>query len=367
MNTHKDSSFLEMAYSLAEKAKGWSSPNPYVGAVIVKKGTVVGRAFHEKPGNPHAEILALQQAGSQARNATAYITLEPCVHWGRTPPCVDSLIRAGIKRAVVSALDPNPLVYKKGIQKMRRAGIQVSVGLLKEKNVRLNEIYNKYIQHKNPFVTAKVAVSLDGKTATKTQDSKWITAPQTREYVHLLRGEHMAIMAGINTILKDDPRLTVRHPLWRKKKIIRIVIDSRLRLPLKARLLRTGSKGKILVFTSQPLASPKAQELRDKGVEVVSIGSTPTGRLDLKEILSWLGRHEISSVMVEGGPVLMTSLLELKLVDKIFVMHSAKLIGGERAPTFFEGKGVSDLSQALRLRNTHCFSIAKDIIWEGYL
>jgi len=367
MNTHKDLVFLEMAYGLAEKAKGWSNPNPYVGAVIVKKGTIVGTGYHEKPGKPHAEVIALQKAGSQARNSTAYITLEPCVHWGRTPPCVGSLIHAGVRRAVISALDPNPMVNKKGIQKMREAGIEVSIGLLEEKNVRLNEIYNKYIRHKIPFVTAKVAASLDGKIATGTHDSRWITSRQTREYVHLLRGEHMAIMVGINTLLRDDPVLTIRHPLWRKKQIARIIIDSRLRFPLEAKILRTLAKGKILVFTHESETSRKAQEMKEKGVEVVSFRNSRSRRLDLKKVLTWLGQHEVSSVMVEGGALLFTSLLEKHLVDKIFVTLSPKLLGGEKAPTFFEGKGISAVAQARQLRNTNCFTVGKDIILEGYL
>jgi diaminohydroxyphosphoribosylaminopyrimidine deaminase/5-amino-6-(5-phosphoribosylamino)uracil reductase len=367
MNTDKDSVFLEMAYGLAEKAIGWASPNPYVGAVIVKKGSVVGTGFHEKPGNPHAEVIALQKAGSQARNATAYITLEPCVHWGRTPPCVDSLIQAGIKRAVISALDLNPLVYKKGIQRMRKAGIQVSFGLLEEKNTRLNEIYNKYMRQKMPFVTAKVAASLDGKMATKTLDSQWITSRLTRQYAHLLRGEHMAIMVGINTLMADDPSLTIRHPLWGKKPLIRVVVDSGLRFPLDAKLLKTRSRGRILIFTRQSHTSEKAQELKKKGAEIISIPSMPSGKLDLKKVLAWLGHNEISSVMVEGGALLLTNLLENKLIDKIFVMMSAMLIGGESAPAFFAGEGFPSIAQALQLRNTHCFTIGKDFILEGYL
>jgi diaminohydroxyphosphoribosylaminopyrimidine deaminase/5-amino-6-(5-phosphoribosylamino)uracil reductase len=367
MNTDKDHAYLEMAYGLAEKAKGWSSPNPYVGAVIVKKDSIIGTGFHEKPGHPHAEVIALQKAGSQARSSTAYITLEPCVHWGRTPPCVDSLIQAGIKRVVVSALDPNPLVHKKGIRKMRQAGIQVSVGLLEEKNARLNEIYNKYIRHKMPFVTAKVAVSLDGKMATKTNDSKWITSRQTREYAHMLRGEHMAIMVGINTLLQDDPRLTIRHPVWKKKQLIRVIIDSQLRFPLGARLLRTRYRGKILAFTLQSQASRKAQELRKKGVEIISIQGSRSGKLDMNKILVWLSQNEISSVMVEGGALLLTSLLEKQLIDKIFVTLSPKLIGGENAPTFFGGKGFSNIAQAMQLKRTNCYSIENDIILEGYL
>lgn len=367
MNTHKDIAYLEMAYGLAEKAKGWSSPNPYVGAVIVKKGAIVGTGYHEKPGKPHAEVIAMQRAGSLARNATAYITLEPCVHWGRTPPCVDSLIHTGIKRVVVSALDPNPLVHKKGIQKMRQAGIDVSVGQLEERNARLNEIYNKYIRHKIPFVTAKVATSLDGKISTRTHDSRWITSRPTREYVHLLRGEHMAIMVGINTLLTDDPLLTVRHPVWRKKRIIRIVIDSRLRFPLKAKILGTRARGKILVFTHQPESTKKAQELKKKGVEIISLKENNSGIVDLERVLAWLGQNEVSSVMVEGGANLLTSFLEKKLADKIFITIAPKLIGGERALTFFEGKGVTAVSQAMRLKNANCFTVGKDLILEGYL
>jgi diaminohydroxyphosphoribosylaminopyrimidine deaminase/5-amino-6-(5-phosphoribosylamino)uracil reductase len=366
MNTNKDLTFLEMAYGLAEKAKGWSSPNPYVGAVIDKKGRVVGTGYHEKPGKPHAEIIALQKAGTQARNSTAYITLEPCVHWGRTPPCVDSLIQAGVKRVVVSALDPNPLVHKKGLQKLHQAGIHVSSGLLEEKNSRLNEVYNKYIRQKIPFVTAKVATSLDGKMATRTHDSRWITSPQTRKYVHLLRGEYMAIMVGINTLLHDNPRLSVRHPLWRKKTIVRVIIDSKLRFPIDAKILKTKTKGKIMVFTHLAGTSRKAVALKKLGVEVISFPKSPAGRLDLKRVLNWLGQNEISSVLVEGGPLLITNLIEKKLIDKIFVTISPKLVGGEKAPTFFEGTGFSTIAQSIHLKNTNCFSIGDDMILEGY-
>lgn len=367
MNTAKDLAFLEMAYALAEKAKGWANPNPYVGAVVVKKGEIIGTGYHEKPGNPHAEVIALQKAGPGTRNATAYITLEPCVHWGRTPPCVDSLIQAGIKRVVISALDANPLVYKKGVQKLQDAGIEASFGLLKEKNARLNEIYNKYIRQKIPFVTVKVAASWDGKIATRTSDSRWITSRQTRQYVHLLRGEHMAIMVGIQTLLRDDPLLTIRHPNWKNKKIIRIICDTQLRFPLGAKILNTLSKGKIIVFTHAPADSEKTKELKKRGVDVISFPSHRSGRLDLKKILSWLGQHEISSIMVEGGALLITSLLENRLADKIFVTLSPKLIGGEKALTFFEGKGFSSMSEVMRLKNTNSYSMGKDLILEGYL
>jgi diaminohydroxyphosphoribosylaminopyrimidine deaminase/5-amino-6-(5-phosphoribosylamino)uracil reductase len=367
MSTNQDMAFIEMAYSLAEKAKGWANPNPYVGAVIVKKGAIVGTGYHKKPGKPHAEAIALQRSGSRAQGSTAYITLEPCVHWGRTPPCVDNLIRSGVKRVVVSSLDPNPIVHKKGIQKMVHAGIDVSIGLLQEKNTLLNEVYNKYIRSKTPFITAKIATSLDGKIATRSQQSKWITSRQTRKYVHLLRGEHEAIMVGINTVLNDDPRLTIRHPLWREKQILRIIIDSKLRFPLGAKILDTQEKGKILIFTCQINTSRKAEALKKRGVEIISLPKSPEGRVDLSKALAWLGQKEISSVMVEGGSRLFTSFLEQKLIDKIFITLSPKLIGGTKAASFFEGEGIASINETLQVKSMKCRQMGEDFILEGYL
>jgi len=365
MKNFKDISYLQMAYSLAEKAKGWASPNPYVGAVIVKKGIIVGYGYHEKPGKPHAELIALQKAGTLSRNSTAYITLEPCVHWGRTPPCVESLLQARPKRVVISALDPNPLVFKKGVKRLRQSGIEVSIGLLEEKNKRLNEIYLKYITKKLPFLAAKAALSLDGKIATKNFDSQWISSPQTREYIHLLRGEYDAIMVGINTLIKDDPLLTVRHRNWKGKKIIRIILDSRLRFPINSRILSTLAQGKILVFTL-PKASPKkAEALRKKGVDVVFLSRTAS-KVDLREVRTWLGRNEIASVLVEGGRLLLTSMLEQMLLDKIFLSVSPKLIGGEKAPSLFQGKGAGLIKDSLLLKKINSFQIDKDTIFEGY-
>ncbi|MEE9390267.1 MAG: bifunctional diaminohydroxyphosphoribosylaminopyrimidine deaminase/5-amino-6-(5-phosphoribosylamino)uracil reductase RibD [Candidatus Aminicenantaceae bacterium] len=365
MKNHKDISYLQMAYSLAEKAKGWASPNPYVGAVIVKRGIIVGYGYHEKPGKPHAELIALQKAGTLSRNSTAYITLEPCVHWGRTPPCVESLLQARHKRVVISALDPNPLVFKKGVRRMRQAGIEVIVGLLEEKNKRLNEIYLKYITKKLPFVVAKAAISLDGKIATKNFNSRWISSSQTREYMHLLRGEYDAIMVGINTLIKDDPLLTIRHRNWKGKKIMRIILDSRLRFPLNSRILSTLSQGKILVFTLRTASPKKAEALRKKGVDIVFLPRT-SSKVDLKEVLAWLGQNEIASVFVEGGRLLLTSMLEKMLIDKIFLSISPKLIGGEKAPSLFQGKGAGCIKDSFLLERINSFQIDKDIIFEGY-
>jgi len=366
MSDIKNISYLQMAYSLAEKARGWSSPNPYVGAVIVKRDMIVGHGFHEKSGLPHAETVALQRAGSLAANGTLYVTLEPCVHWGKTPPCVEGILRARLKRVVISALDPNPLVYKKGLKRIREAGIEASAGLLQEKNNRLNETYIKYITKKIPFVVAKAAVSLDGKMATQRHESRWISSAQTREYFHLLRGEYDAIMVGIGTLIKDDPRLTVRHPDWKGKRLTRIIVDSRLRFPLEARILSTLSQGKVLVFTSKNSSPRKAEALQKKGVEVIRLSSSQGG-LNLEEILSRLGKQETTSVLVEGGGGLLTSMLERRLIDKMFITLSPKLIGGKGALSLFQGKGAELIKDSLPLKRINTFQIDKDIIVEGYL
>lgn len=365
MKNFKDISYLQMAYALAEKAKGWASPNPYVGAVVIKKDIIAGYGYHEKPGKPHAEVLAFQRAGSLAHNSTAYITLEPCVHWGRTPPCVDTILRAKPRRVIISALDPNPLVFKKGVKKIRESGIEVSLGLLEEKNRHLNETYIKFITRKTPFVVVKVAMSLDGKIATKNFSSQWISSSKTREYIHLLRGEFDAIMIGINTLIQDDPRLTVRHPNWSEKRLTRVIIDSHLRFPLRAKILEALSKGKISIFTLPQSSPKKADALRKKGAEVIPTPSS-NSKVDIKNVLKRLGKQQISSVLVEGGAHLVTYMLEEKLVDKIFVTISPKLIGGKNAPSFLQGKGVDLIKDSLRLRTTNVFQIDEDIILEGY-
>lgn len=365
MNNVTDRTYLEMAFSLAQKAKGWTSPNPYVGAVIVKNRIIVGSGYHKGPGQPHAEIVALQNAGPSLFNSTIYLTLEPCIHWGRTPPCIESLLKSRPHRVVISAPDQNPLVHNKGIRALRESGIDVSVGLLEEKNDVLNEAYIKYMTKKIPFVSLKAALSLDGKMATKRFSSKWISSSQTREYTQLLRGEHDAIMIGMQTVLKDDPMLTLRHPSWRGKKQLRIILDPDLRIPLHSRVLNTTSKGHIVIFTKKTKATPKAAKLERKGIEVIALaGSSP--RISLKDVLAWCGQNEISSVLVEGGGRLHTSFLDQGLADKVFISLSPKLIGGKNAPALYKGTGVNSVKDSLQLQKVHTFEIENDIIIEGY-
>jgi diaminohydroxyphosphoribosylaminopyrimidine deaminase/5-amino-6-(5-phosphoribosylamino)uracil reductase len=366
MNNLMDSAYLEMAYGLAEKALGQASPNPYVGALVVKNGIILGHGYHEGAGKPHAEIVALRRAGSRTKNGTLYVTLEPCVHWGRTPPCADAILQARPKRVVVSALDPNPLVLRKGVAKLKQAGIEVSTGLLEDRNRRLNENYIKYITQKVPFVTLKAALSLDGKMATKKFDSRWISSEATREYAHLLRGEYDALMIGSGTLLKDDPRLTVRHPNWRDKRLTRVILDPGLLFPLRARILSTLSRGRILVFTNAGASPQKRAALEKRGAEVIAVPGTSL-KLDLNEVLLWLGNQEISSVLVEGGGSLATSLLDKNLVDKVFLTISPKLIGGANAVAFYGGRGADRIKETLRLKRFSTFELGEDIIAQGYL
>jgi diaminohydroxyphosphoribosylaminopyrimidine deaminase / 5-amino-6-(5-phosphoribosylamino)uracil reductase len=365
MTDARDRAWMEMAYGLAGKARGRTSPNPLVGAVVVRGGAVAGAGYHERAGGPHAEIVALGRAGRRAKGATLYLTLEPCVHWGRTPPCVDAVLAAGLGRIVVSALDPNPLVDGRGVRRLARAGLPVSAGLLAERNAVLNEAPIKFITRGVPFVTLKAALTADGKIACRTGDSRWISAAATRDYIHLLRGEQDAIMIGAGTLLADDPRLTVRHALWPGKKITRVVLDGRLRFPLAARMLSARSGGPVVVFAGREAPRDKARGLEGRGVEVVF---PPEGSaawtLDL--VLAELGRREIAALLVEGGSRLFTSFIEAGLADKAVLTLAPRLVGGAAAPGLLGGEGAANVASARLLRRARTFAVADDIILEGY-
>ena len=338
MNTRADIDLMEMAYGLAEKARGRTSPNPCVGAVVSARGAIVGWGFHEEAGRPHAEIIALDRAGRKAKGGTIYLTLEPCVHWGRTPPCVDRLIEAGLARAVISAIDPNPLVNGRGIAALARARFELATGLLEARNRRLNEAYAKYITRRTPFVTLKAAVSLDGRIAARSGDSRWVSSADARDYVHLLRGEHDAVLVGSGTLLSDDPRLTVRHSQWKGKRIVRVVLDPGLRTPPGARIL--SGRG-ALIFTDRGSSPRKAASLEAKGAEIVRVpGRAKT--LDLEAVLAELGKREIASVLVEGGSRVHTSFIEAGLADKIILALAPKLIGGQGGRFVLRRGGSAD-------------------------
>ena len=354
--------FMRMAISLAERAKGKTFPNPLVGAVIVKNGRVVGRGFHKKAGGPHAEIYALKEAGRQARGGSLYCTFEPCSHYGRTGPCVDEIILAGIKKVYCGMVDPDLITSGKGIRALRNAGIQVSIGFFEDEIRRLNEPFIKAVTKGMPFVTVKIAESLDGKTATRAGESKWITSESSRKYAHLRRRFYDCIMVGINTVLKDDPRL---EPPERSKdhKLIKIVVDSRLRIPMQAKLINT-SQPVIVACVKKVIL--KEKKLRQRGILVIRTRSKK-GRVDIRELLEKLGLLEIRNVLVEGGSALIGSFLDERLADKAIVFIAPSIIGGAGSTPAVGGEGVKELRCAVGLKNIIMKRFSGDIMLEGYL
>jgi diaminohydroxyphosphoribosylaminopyrimidine deaminase / 5-amino-6-(5-phosphoribosylamino)uracil reductase len=355
--------YMDIALRLALKAKGLTSPNPLVGALVVKDGCILGRGYHEKAGLPHAEISALDDAGKAAKGATLYVTLEPCTHFGKTPPCVDRIIQSGVKRVVVGMIDPNPVNNGKGIQILRNHKIAVEVGFCEDKLKNINEAFIKYITERLPFVTVKVAESLDGRIATRTGDSHWITSDRSRNWSHRIRRHYDGIMVGVNTVLRDDPKLDAwysdKHP-------IKIIVDSQLSTPEKASVFQ-GKAGTVLVTLpvdpgqtteNRKILGQKAKILEVKGKE---------GQINLKDMLKKLARLGITSILVEGGGTLIGSLFDDGLVDKVMFFISPKIIGGKDAIGAVMGHGVSRLEAAIKLKKFKMRRIGEDILVEGYV
>lgn len=360
--------YMKRVIELALLAKGRTSPNPMVGALIVKGGKIVGEGYHKKAGTPHAEINALDEAGKSARDGIMYINLEPCCHHGRTPPCTKSLIKSGLKKIVVGMVDPNPLVSGKGIKELKEAGIKVSVGLLEKECRKINEIYIKHITTGMPFVLLKVAMSLDGKIATHTKESKWITGKPARERVYQLRDEMDAVMVGIGTVLQDDPNLTVALKKRRVNNPIRIIVDSSLRIPLDANVLKSPNKGGIrtIIATTNRADDKKIAALKEKGVDVLIIEGSEE-KVNLIKLMKELGKREITSVMLEGGSELNSSAIEDGIVDKVMFFIAPRIIGGKDSVPSIGGKGIVKLEDSLNIRDVHIDRIGSDIVVEGYL
>lgn len=361
----EDKIFMQRAFSLALQGNGRTSPNPMVGAVVVTQGKVVGEGFHLRAGFEHAEVIALREAKDSAVGATLYVTLEPCCHFGRTPPCSDRIIQAGIQRVVCSTPDPNPLVRGKGFERLKQAGIQVEWGLMEEEARRLNEAYIKFITTGMPFVILKGAASLDGKIATCAGESKWITGAEARERVHRLRDEVDAVLVGIGTVLKDDPQLTTRLPSGGKDPV-RIILDTRARLPLGSRVIHPSSEAKTLLVTSASSPRERVEELRSHGVEVWSM-EEEGGKIPLRPLLKRLGGQQIMSLMIEGGSEINASALEEGIVDKVVLFLAPRLIGGSSAPSLVGGKGIPDLEESWSLKNISLEQVGDDIMIVGYL
>ncbi|TCS81367.1 bifunctional diaminohydroxyphosphoribosylaminopyrimidine deaminase/5-amino-6-(5-phosphoribosylamino)uracil reductase RibD [Pectinatus cerevisiiphilus] len=361
-----DERYMRMALELAKNAEGRTSPNPMVGAVIVKDGRVVGCGWHRKAGTPHAEVHALAAAGELAKGAVIYVSLEPCSHFGRTPPCCDALIKAGIKRAVIAMEDTNPKVSGRGIKRMRAAGIEVVTGILANEARKLNEVFFKWIEKKMPFVTIKSAMTLDGKTATCTGQSKWITSEQSRQYGHRLRDINDAIIVGVNTVIADNPSLTTRLG-ENGKNPLRVVVDSCGRIPLDSKLLNDGEAPVLLAVT---VKAPKERlkALADKNVQLIETKADANGRVCLPELFMKLAQQDICSVLVEGGATLMGSIIKEKLADKAYFFIAPKLVGGEKAKSAVAGEGIGNLSDAAQLTEVFTDILdGGDILVKGYL
>ncbi len=365
--TENDGLFLLRALALAERGIALASPNPCVGAVVVREGAVVGEGFHTYDGIQHAEILALDQAGSQARGATLYINLEPCSHQGRTGPCVDALIAAGISRVVACMNDPNPQVSGNGFERLRRAGITVDIGSFEREARKLNENFAKYIRHGTPLVTLKSAMTLDGKIAAssskKSSEPEWITGAAARNHVQQLRHQNDAILVGVGTVLADDPLLTDRSGEPRRRRLLRVVLDSRLRLPLDSRLVQTAEDD-VMILCSQPNDNKK-KRLEERGVRVEQILTSSANALpDIPSAVEILGKMQMMGLLIEGGSRVNWVALDSGVVDKVFLYYAPTILADAEAVPF-AASGVFRQAPRVKAMTVHRFG--EDFAVEGYL
>ncbi|RQD69790.1 MAG: bifunctional diaminohydroxyphosphoribosylaminopyrimidine deaminase/5-amino-6-(5-phosphoribosylamino)uracil reductase RibD [Tindallia sp. MSAO_Bac2] len=357
---------MKEALNIAEKGWGNTNPNPLVGAVIVKNGQMIAKGYHEKFGGPHAEVKALESAGREAKGSDMYVTLEPCSHYGKTPPCVDAIIAAGIKRVFIAVEDPNEKVAGRGAQKLRNAGIEVISGMLEEEAKKQNEIFMHYIVHKKPYIIAKAAMSLDGKIAATTGHSQWITGEQAREHAHWIRQRVSSILVGVNTVLKDDPLLTVRLDLDNIRQPLRIILDSRGRIPLNSSVVLTADKVKTIVATTNQMPEEKRVSLEISGVEVLRMPEKNM-KVDINALIDFLGQNEVDSLMVEGGGDVMATFMQEFLINKLLWYIAPKIIGGSNAPGPVGGKGISHMKEALSVMDMESEKLGDDWLMTGYL
>lgn len=357
-----DEKYMRLAMQLAGNAIGRTSPNPLVGAVIVKDNRVVGCGWHRKAGTPHAEIHALNQAGELAQGADVYVTLEPCAHYGKTPPCAKALVEAKVKNVYGGLLDVNPKVAGKGFKILEDAGIHVEYGFLQDELRKQNEVFFKWIEHKKPFIVLKVAMTLDGKIATATGQSKWITNETSRAYGYKLRDIYDGIMVGINTVIEDNPMLTAR--VGGGKNPIRIVVDSSLKIDINANVVQDKS-AKTIIATTDKADKDKILKLQAQDVDVIVVDKDKNDKVDIEKLLDILGQQNICSILVEGGATLSGSFVAKKLVDKVYFFIAPKIVGGKEAKTPVAGTGILNLQEALALKDIQIEKLEEDILIIG--
>ncbi|MBS5780354.1 bifunctional diaminohydroxyphosphoribosylaminopyrimidine deaminase/5-amino-6-(5-phosphoribosylamino)uracil reductase RibD [Megamonas sp.] len=357
-----DEKYMRLAMQLAGNAIGRTSPNPLVGAVIVKDNRVVGCGWHRKAGTPHAEVHALNQAGELAQGADVYVTLEPCAHYGKTPPCSKALVEAKVKNVYGGLLDVNPKVAGKGFKILEDAGIHVEYGFLQDELRKQNEVFFKWIEHKKPFIVLKAAMTLDGKIATAIGQSKWITNETSRAYGYKLRDIYDGIMVGINTVIEDNPMLTAR--VDGGKNPIRIVVDSSLKIDINANVVQDKS-AKTIVATTDKADKDKILKLQAQDVDVIVVDKDENDKVDIEKLLDILGQQNICSILVEGGATLSGSFVAKKLVDKVYFFIAPKIVGGKEAKTPVAGTGILNLQEALALKDVQIEKLEEDILIIG--
>ncbi len=353
--------FMDLALRLARRGRRSCSPNPMVGAVVVRGERIVGKGYHRRAGENHAEVNALDQAGDKARGAALYVTLEPCAHYGRTPPCTGRIIKSGISRVFVAMLDPNPVNNGRGVAQLRQHGIGVSVGHREQEALTLNEVFIKYITRRLPFVTVKVGQSLDGRIATVSGSSQWITGEESRRYAHRLRGDFDAIMVGVNTVLRDNPKLDA---WFSRRQPVKVIVDSRLSTPTDATLFAGGARVVIATLPEQPGQETQNRAALARTTQILEVKEL-SGQVNLRDLLKKLARLEISSVLVEGGGNLIGSLFDEGLVDRVLFFINPRIIGGKDAIGSVMGKGVSRVDAAWCLRQVRLKRIGEDFLVEG--
>jgi len=356
-----DEFYMRRALKLAEKGKGHVSPNPMVGAVIVKKNRIIGEGYHQRYGGSHAEINAIRNASEKVEGSTIYITLEPCSHHGKTPPCVEVILAYNIKRVVVGTIDPNPVVSGRGIKILENKGIKVTIGILEDECRKLNEKFFKFIQTRMPFITLKFAQSLDGRIALGTGDSKWVSSPVSLKFAHRLRSTHDAILVGAGTVLHDNPELTIR--LVRGKNPIRIVVDSQLRIPMDARVLKNQDAAKTMIASTLRADPQRREQLAKMNIEVLLVDETPAHQVDLSKLFAELGRRGITSILIEGGAEIITSVLEKRMADRLIVAIAPKIFG--KGVEAVGDLGIGNMEEVIHVVDRKFFRRGDDLILEG--